>query len=238
MHKVSYVAVVAMSGALMLPVTAQAAPAVHTAAASPPSVTLSVAPFVKKTTINVKLPTDPGSTSIVGYYLSESPATPVLNAPGWKQAKPSTFTLSAGEGSKDIYAWVKGANGSLSARSHDVTLLDMTAPTVSMLVADTTPKRAVTISLSGDDAIGSPDAPAGITAWAVVEGTALPGPAIRPGWPPRRPASRSRPATAARPSPRSAATPPATSPTPIRTPSRWWSRRRPSASPCPSTPTS
>src|SRR4029077_17369801 len=108
-------------------------------------------------------------------------ATPALNAPGWKQAKPSTFTLSAGEGSKDIYAWVKGPTGTPSAPSHDVTLLDTTAPSVSMLVADTTPKRSVTISLSGDDSIGSPDAPAGITAWAVVEGVALPG-TSDPAW--------------------------------------------------------
>ena len=100
---------------------------------------------------------------------------PRSNAPGWKQGKPATFTLSPDEGNKTIYAWVKGANGVLSARSHADTLLDQTAPTVSMTAPDYDARPHHQPSPStGQDFIGGPDDPSGITGWAVVVGTTAP----------------------------------------------------------------
>ena len=109
---------------------------------------------------------DPGQTGINGYFVSESGTTPLLTDPGWKPFV--NITLSAGDGTKTVYLWVKDNNGSISARASATTLVDTTLPTATL--AALTYGGTTTVAVT----IGGTDAGSGITAWAVVEGTSAP----------------------------------------------------------------
>lgn len=96
-----------------------------------PVATLKLPAATRNATVPVTLSaTDAWGTGIAAYYLSESPTPPALSDSGWLGVKPSTFNLSAGEGSKTVYAWVKDRNGTLSPRASAVTRLDTTTPIV------------------------------------------------------------------------------------------------------------
>ncbi|MFN8620721.1 MAG: hypothetical protein U0869_08275 [Chloroflexota bacterium] len=137
----------------------------------PPTLTLTVPAATTKRATPVSVAgADPGGSGIAGYYLSESPTTPDPAATGWA-IKPTTFTFSAGEGTKTLYGWVKDANGSLSERVQATTHLDVTAPTATLAVADLATTISVPVTVGGADA---GVAASGVVAYAVVNGTAAP----------------------------------------------------------------
>lgn len=71
---------------------------------------------------------------IAGYFLSESPATPAANAPGWLPAAPSTFTLADREGAHTVYLWAKDTATSISRVAVSRTVLDRKVPVVAIRV--------------------------------------------------------------------------------------------------------
>jgi hypothetical protein len=73
---------------------------------------------------------DPAGSGIAGWFLSSSATEPSIGDPGWTSAKPTTFTLPAGDGSKTVYAWVKNNAGTVSLPDSAATVLDTTVPTV------------------------------------------------------------------------------------------------------------
>jgi hypothetical protein len=86
---------------------------------------------------------------VTGYYASESAAAPAAGAPGWVAVASTTsysatvnFTLSAGEGTKTVYVWLKDAAGNVSAVVSDTIVLDTTPPVISNV-------QAVSITSSG-----------------------------------------------------------------------------------------
>ena len=116
---------------------------------------------------------DPGGSGISGsggYFLQES-ATPVPTAAsaGWKPAP--VWTLSAGDGTKTLYLWVKDNNGSVSTAYASATIvIDTIAPTAVLTIPATSPTTTVSpITVTGTDTGGS-----GIVAYAVVDGTTAP----------------------------------------------------------------
>src|SRR5206468_230804 len=75
------------------------------------------------------------AVGVTGYYLSTSATPPAATAAGWVTvpATPSysgsvDSTLSAGDGTKTVYAWFKDAAGNVSAAAADAIVLDQTAP--------------------------------------------------------------------------------------------------------------
>ena len=110
--------------------------------------------------------TDPGGTGVSQFWVSESAAVPTAGQVGWVN-KPSTFTFSAGQGSKTLHVWAKDANGSVSNGASASTIVDTTAPTASLTAPSSSTSRTITVTVDGSDA-GS-----GITGWAVVSGTTI-----------------------------------------------------------------
>jgi hypothetical protein len=153
--------------------TTQAGPA-----AAGISVDLNIVPAATKSLkLNIKLPTvDSTGSGIKAWFVSENPATPGANAPGWKIIKPSTFTIAAGQGVRTLHAWAKAKNGTISARSSDTVLIDQTDPTVGLSAPASTASRTIAVALVADDPLTAGTEPAaGVTRWAVVNGTTAPG---------------------------------------------------------------
>jgi hypothetical protein len=130
---------------------------------------------------------DPGGSGVAAYLLSESGSTPAIDHPAWQLSAPATFALSADDGPKTVYAWVKDNNGSISSRFSASTVLDTTAPTVSLSVPALLATPDVALTLGGD---GTGSAIAG---WFVSEIGTAPG-SGDPGWQPTKPATFTLPA--------------------------------------------
>lgn len=80
------------------------------------------------------------NVAVAKYYVSESGTTPALDAAGWVNSAPTTYTFSSA-GSKTLYGWVQDAAGNISIRSSDtttITLTDNTAPIVTAFVLPAT----------------------------------------------------------------------------------------------------
>lgn len=126
--------------------------------------------------------------NITHYMIKESSTQPAAGDPGWVAVTPSSalsitggsFVLSAGEGVKHVYAWVKDDAGNVSAlnsSSHFDLLVDKTAPLVtSFTLTSPSPTIAAsaTFNLTATDAVG-------ITGWMVTRSGVKPG-AGDPGW--------------------------------------------------------
>jgi tripartite motif-containing protein 71 len=70
-------------------------------------------------------------SGIAGYYVSEIPATPIATTPGWVDIEPIgkfgatvPYTLSPGDGAKNVYVWFKDAGGNISAPGTNSILLN------------------------------------------------------------------------------------------------------------------
>ncbi len=133
---------------------------------------------------------------VTGYYASESATTPTAGAAGWVAVTSTTsyaatvnFTLSAGDGTKTVYVWLKdgpvGA-GNVSVSVSDTIILDTVAPvntTGANFIsggAASTPTTAVTLAIAATDSVGvtgyyaseSATTPtAGAAGWVVVIST-------------------------------------------------------------------
>ncbi|GAM11542.1 chitinase A1 precursor [Geobacter sp. OR-1] len=99
------------------------------------------------------------NVGVTGYIVTESPAVPVLSAPGWSSSAPSSFTFS-GTGVKTAYAWARDAAGNVSAyKSATVTIsesdlivpiITFSAPTANYVYG---PKITVSVSASDNVAV-------------------------------------------------------------------------------------
>jgi hypothetical protein len=81
------------------------------------------------------------------------------------------LTLSAGQGTKTVYAWVKDNNNTVSAVSSAATSWDDVAPSASLTIGTPSPATTplISVTASGNDLGGSP-----IAKYALVSGTAAP----------------------------------------------------------------
>lgn len=137
-----------------------------------PTVDLVLPQYTKSQTVAVDLnPTDGAGVGIAGYILKEtsSPA-PTKSSTGWL-AKPTSFKLSANQGSKTVYAWVKDNAGNVSVADSATTYWDATAPTASLTITTTSPTSNpdIAVTASGNAGGGSP-----IAKYALVLGTTAP----------------------------------------------------------------
>ncbi len=88
----------------------------------PPTVSLTLPPFTNSRTVTATFATtDLDDAGIVGWCLSESESNPPPDA--WKDTKPLSFTLTAGDGTRSIYAWVRDGNGTVSASDEATTAI-------------------------------------------------------------------------------------------------------------------
>jgi len=148
-----------------------------------PTVSLNLPAVTNATNVPVTMSeTDPSGTGIAGWYLSTNSSDPDAGAGGWVATKPTDFSLPSPDGNKTVYAWVKNNAGTVSLSDSDTTLLDTTAPTVSISAPSTTSSQTIPITLGGSDA------GAGINGWFVSESS--PAPAINDsGWNSTKPTS-------------------------------------------------
>jgi len=110
------------------------------------------------------------AVGITGYYLSETNSTPALGAFTSVSSTTSfsetvNFTLSAPDGIKTVYLWLRDAAGNISASANDdITLdtsgsggADIIAPVISsMTILQSSPvsSRSITVRIAGSDAVG------------------------------------------------------------------------------------
>jgi hypothetical protein len=122
--------------------TASATPQPADTTAPTGSVTInSNAAYTATTAVTLNLSaTD--SIGVRGYYLSTSSTPPLATAAGWVTVTSTTsfstnvsYTLTAGDGTKTVYAWYKDAAGNVSATASDAIVLDQTAPANGLLTA-------------------------------------------------------------------------------------------------------
>jgi hypothetical protein len=112
--------------------------------------------------------------NITHYLVRESSTAPSVGDPGWIAVTPAanitvsnSFTVTAGNGTKHVYAWVKDEVGNVSAvsaSSHLDVVYDTVAPIVSSFTSSSTfpTSSAFAFNLQGTDGIG-------IVAYAVSE---------------------------------------------------------------------
>jgi hypothetical protein len=66
-----------------------------------------------------------GSGDVAEWYVSESGTAPSASAGGWVSSKPTSYTLSNGDGTKTVYVYVKDAVGNVQSTSvSDTIVLD------------------------------------------------------------------------------------------------------------------
>ncbi len=100
---------------------------------------------------------DTAGSGIAGYFFNESGTAPTASANGW-HISANSFTFSAGDGVRTLYAWVKDKNGTVSAAAAtDTVTIDTVKPTAVLSVAGTD------FTLGGSDGSGT-----GITHYALV----------------------------------------------------------------------
>lgn len=136
-----------------------------------PTVSINLPNYTKVLKVPVSLSaTDPSGSGIAGYLLKETNSTPGAGASGWN-TKPTTFTLSSGQGSKTVYAWVKDKNGTVSAVASDSTTFDSVAPVAGLTITTASPatSRTINVIAAGNPGTGSP-----IVKYALINGTGTP----------------------------------------------------------------
>lgn len=143
--------------------------------------TTSLTSYAKQASVNLTISNDTGA---VKWCVSETQSTrPSLGTSvcsgglggsnGWSLAKPTTWTLTAGDGTKRIYVWTaNSANSVNSSPSSGTIIRDQVAPstaTISVKDPNTdstshTNNSTVTLELSGEDS--------DVTGWCTIEQSA------------------------------------------------------------------
>ncbi|PYO54608.1 MAG: hypothetical protein DMD83_21950, partial [Candidatus Rokuibacteriota bacterium] len=128
-----------------------------------PTSSLSInggAAYTRSTAVTLTL-TAADAVGVTAYYLSTSATPPAATATGWTPVSSTTsytgslgYSLSAGDGTKTLYAWYKDAAGNVSATTSTSILLDQTAPTNGSVIP-TAGNAQVTLSWSGFTDTGS-----------------------------------------------------------------------------------
>ena len=77
---------------------------------------------------------DVTDVSGVSWYVSESSSAPAAAAAGWSSTKPTSFTLSTGNGTKNVYVYAKDGLGNIQTTGKSANIiLDGSVPTISTL---------------------------------------------------------------------------------------------------------
>ena len=105
--------------------------------------------FTNGATLSVGSTTD--NFGVKEYFVSENPAAPAENDPGWRTASDAVVTPSAGDGLKTFYVWAKDNNKNISAGGQSTITLDATPPTATLTAPVTTNKRVTPITVAGAD---------------------------------------------------------------------------------------
>ncbi len=118
------------------------------------------------------------STNVTGWCLSPSDTPPEQSSGEWLSERPEAYTLTGGDGTWTIYAWVKTSAGKVNVPEMISVVLDREAPLIdSFTLTSGTPAtdRNITFSLSGSDSVS------GITGWLINEVVSSPDPSAG-GW--------------------------------------------------------
>lgn len=120
--------------------------------------------------------------AVTGWLINESATTPPAEAAGWVSEKPSSYTLSAGYGTKTVYAWAKDADGNVSSSlSLSVTYIVVpSGPTITTFVTTETGAPYVVTATIDLSVAGTDDY--GITGWMIKEDDTTAPLAADPGW--------------------------------------------------------
>jgi hypothetical protein len=138
----------------------------------------SLTTYAKQTSVNLTIANDTNANS---WCVSETQTTrPNLGtvtcmgglgtANGWSTAKPTTWTLSSGDGIKHVYVWTANTSNSVNNNPSfgNITLLTATPPTATVALSDpntnsptNTNQSLVTLAISGENAQ--------VSAWCVLE---------------------------------------------------------------------
>jgi hypothetical protein len=119
--------------------------AIITIDTTPPNITT----FAVKTPAGMNVPitafvaTD--NIGIGGYLVTETPATPAENDPGWTATKPASY-LATTSGVKTLYGWVKDKAGNISTSVTATATVDAVPPVVTAFVVPTMAKAIVPIT--------------------------------------------------------------------------------------------
>lgn len=109
-------------------VTAIAAGALHSLAVGTSLVASLAAPLASGDYAVTVTLSGAGTFPVDGYYLSESPAPPLVSSSAWLADPPTTFTLSAGDGTKTLHGFVRDDHGHVSLAATADVILDTTPP--------------------------------------------------------------------------------------------------------------
>ena len=104
------------------------------------------------------------AVGVTGHYSSESATTPDLSDSRWTSVSSATaysgtanFTMSSGEGTKTVYAWLRDFAGNISVANNDTIILDQSDPSGSVSINSgdqSTTSSSVTLTLTATDGIG------------------------------------------------------------------------------------
>ncbi len=117
----------------------------------PLKLAVEIAPHAGTLTVPVILTTSVGDAHVAMWYLGERPRD-TMSWPNWPTEKPATFTFSAGDADRVLYAYVMDDRGSISQVAVATTLLDTTPPGSSVSLPAATRTQVVPIGLSAQDA--------------------------------------------------------------------------------------
>ncbi len=125
------------------------------------SFVLSSGSITNERTIQVSL----DGTNVTAWMITESEKIPAVDDPRWLKEAPGSYTLSAGDGEKKIYLFVKDADGYISKGGPLTVVLDTAAPEITQFAFTTITEDYTTDSTVDIDLAGSSD----IELWAVTD---------------------------------------------------------------------
>ena len=109
--------------------------------------------YTNSTAVNIVIGNDTDNVGVTGWYVSESSSAPAAGDGGWVGARPTTASVSAGDGVKTLYVWTKDAAGNVSNAGSGTIELGTVAPSTLAWVTgapDTKDALYTNLILSGD----------------------------------------------------------------------------------------
>lgn len=109
--------------------------------------------YTNSTTANLTIGNDTDNVGVTGWFIAESSSAPAAGAGGWVGARPTTATLTSGDGVKTLYVWTKDAAGNVSNAGSGTIELGTVAPGTATFVTTMPDQKTTAYSnliLSGD----------------------------------------------------------------------------------------
>lgn len=109
--------------------------------------------YTNNTSVSIGITGDTDNVGVTGWYVSESSSAPAAGAGGWTGARPTSATISSGDGAKTLYVWTKDAAGNVSNAGSGGIELGTVAPSSVSWVGTTPDTKQVGYSgliLAGD----------------------------------------------------------------------------------------